>query len=105
MSLWDVNVLLLNSMDEFGTVCVLLFRAFSVFQKVWLLVLWSQLLFMCSFHKEALCCCISVFMSLFSCGSRVSFGSLCLIVLRASMLFLMCSGRSLCVGFIFPFGM
>ena len=74
---------------------------FIVFQSVWMFVLWSQLSVMCCLQSACLWFGISLFMLVFCCAISGSLRFCCLDLLRCFIMFLMCSGSSLCVWCIF----
>ena len=77
---------------------------FKVFQSVSVFALWSQLSVRCCFQSASLWFCISSSMFVFFCARSGSLGFCCPVVFRCFIMFLICSGSSLCVWCIFTFG-
>ena len=84
---------------------VLLASPCIVFQRVCVLCLWSQCVSRCSLHMSDVCVCMMDVISEFNSEIEGSLALRALMLFLCSMLYLMCSGSSLHVGCILPFGM
>ena len=98
-------VLLLEFIVLLVMVCVMFLSPLIVFQSLWVFCLWSQSPSRCFFHSCSLCFCISLSISVFSCGIWGFLGSSLLVLFLLVIRFLMCGGSSFCVFCIFPLGM
>ena len=87
-----------------GCVGVLLASPCIVFQRVCVLCLCSQCVSRCSLHMSDLCVCIRDVISQFNSEIEGSLAFCALMLFLCSILCLMCSGSSLHVECILPFG-
>lgn len=104
-SVLEMDGLLLNLMDRFGSVRVdLLESCFMVDHRVWVLCLCDHALLHFSCQREDLCLYVSVVMVWFMFGRLGLFGSELLRALRWEIRSRMCSGMMFFIVFMQPLG-